>query len=122
MRKLVICVLALLASAAAASAAPRCFTAAEFGNWVAPDTKTIFLRVGASHYYRVDLAHECTPLKWPDARLITRFRGGGLVCSAIDLDIRASEGPGDIPEPCFVKTLTELSPDQAAALPKKAKP
>jgi len=125
MRKIIVLVLAglVLPGAASAASLAHCFNDNEFGNWVAsPDTKTLYFRVNANRYYRIDLARECSPLKWGDVRLITHIRGGGLICSAVDLDLKASEGPGGIPEACFVKGMTELSVAEAAALPKGLKP
>jgi hypothetical protein len=100
----------------------RCFHGTDITGWSAPDAKTIYFRVFASRYYRVDLVRACSALDWPRARLITQVRGGDLICEPVDLDVRASEGPGAIPEPCFVKSLTALSAEQVAALPPKAKP
>jgi hypothetical protein len=102
--------------------AGQCFHDSDISNWRAADARTIYLRVYASHYYRIDLSRECTPLRWPDAHLITHAHGSDLICAPVDLDLRASEGPGDIPEPCFVKSLTALSTEEAAALPHKDKP
>jgi hypothetical protein len=118
---------ALVAPVAAQSAEPprtlaQCFNDSDVSAWHAPDNRTIYLRVFTSRYYRIDLTRECSPLRWPDARLITHAHGSDLVCSPVDLDLKASEGPGDIPEPCFVKAITQLSPAEAAALPKSAKP
>ncbi len=100
----------------------HCFASAGFENWRAPDTKTVYLRADAAHFYRIDLARDCSTLRYPDARLVLSIRGGHLVCSAVDMELKASEGFGDVPEPCFIKAMTELSPAEAAALPAKFKP
>lgn len=100
----------------------ECFRFGDVRNWVAPDPRTLYFRVYTNRYYRVDLAHECSPLRWPDAHLIVHDFGSGLICAPVDLNLRAAEGPGDIAEPCFVKTIIRLSPDEVAALPKRAKP
>jgi hypothetical protein len=102
--------------------AGACFHESDISNWHAPDARTIYLRVFASRTYRVDLSRECSPLCWPDAHLITHAHGSGPVCTPVDLDLKASEGPGAIPEPCFVKSITALSSEEAALLPKGAKP
>jgi hypothetical protein len=102
--------------------AGACFHQSDIANWHAPDARTIYLRVFASRYYRIELSRECSPLRWPDARLINSAHGSDLICTPVDMDLKASEGPGDIPEPCFVKSITALSPDEAALLPKDAKP
>ena len=93
-----------------------------FENWRAPDRRTINIRVQGNHYFRLGLGYECFPLQSPGARLITTFRGSNTVCSPLDWDLRVSEGIGSPSEPCIVKTMTELLPDEVAALPPKAKP
>ncbi len=108
--------------AAGALKAGACFHESDIGNWHAPDGKTIYLRVFASRYYRIDLSRECAPLRWPQAHLITTVHGSDLICTPVDLDLKASEGPGAIPEPCFVSSITALSSGEAALLPKKVKP
>lgn len=100
----------------------QCFFVTQFENWRAPDRRTINIRVGGNHYYRLDLGYECFPLQSPGARLITTFRGSNTVCSPLDWDLRVSAGIGSPSEPCIVKTMTELSPAEVAALPPKAKP
>lgn len=110
------------ASPALADPHPRCFNMAEMNGWRSPDGKTIYIRTGVDHYYRIDLARECSTLKSIDPHLVLTNRQGGEICSALDLDVKASESPGGILEPCFPRTLTELSAAEVAALPKAAKP
>lgn len=101
----------------------RCFASTQYQTWRAADAKTVYIRVNGDRFFRLDLARECQTLLWPDARLILRFRGGDMVCSALDIDLKVSTGgPGGIPEPCFTKSLTALTPAEAAALPKKFRP
>lgn len=121
----VVC-LALSSVAAPAFAQPAqnaCFLINQFNGWKAPDTKTILIRVGLDRTYRLDLANTCSLLAMPNVHLITKTRGPDLVCSAIDWDLSVSESPpGNIPEPCIVKKMTLLSPDEAAAIPPKFRP
>ena len=100
----------------------QCFASSDIRNWVAPDPKTLYLRVAVNRYFRVDLARECWPLKMQGSHLITRSFGPDLICSPVDWNLRTSEGPGDIPEPCFIQSITPLSPTDVAALPKNSKP
>jgi hypothetical protein len=111
-----------IAAPAAADPHPRCFSVAEMNGWRSPDGRTIYFRTGANRYYRLDLARECSTLKSINPHLVLRNRGGSLICSALDLDVKASESPGGIVEPCFPKALAELSSAEAAALPRNAKP
>jgi hypothetical protein len=110
------------AASAAAGNLAQCFNESDVSAWHAPDTRTIYLRVFVNRYYRIDLSRECSPLRRPDARLITHVLGTDFICSPVDFNLRASEGLGGISEPCFVKAVTQLSPAEAAALPKDAKP
>ena len=105
---------------AAADPQPRCFSMSEMNGWRSPDGKSIYFRTGADRYYRLDLARECSTLKSINPHLVLKNRQGGLVCSALDLNVKASES--GIVEPCFPKTLSELSATEAAALPREAKP
>ena len=112
-----------LAPAAAQPAQNACFLITEFRGWKAPDTKTILIRVGLDRVYRLDLANTCSLLRSPGSHLITKTRGPDLVCSAVDWDLSVSQPPpGNILEPCIVKKMTLLSPDEAAAIPPKFKP
>jgi len=99
-----------------------CFFVNNFENWRAPDAKTIYIRVGLHEYYRLDLAASCPALLWPDSHLVTKWRGSNVVCSALDWDLKVSQGPQGISTPCIVKTMTALTPQEAAAIPKKFKP
>jgi len=102
--------------------ATRCFFSNEFENWKAADNKTIYIRVGLHRYYRLDLAAPCNAIKWPGAFLITRIHGPSSICSALDWDIHVATSWNDIPQACIVKKMTELTPAEAKALPKKFKP
>ncbi len=100
----------------------RCFSVSQMNGWRSPDGKTIYLRIGANDYYRLELARACTTLKSINPQLVLQNRQGGSICSVLDLDVRANHEPGGIPEPCFPRTMRELSPAEAAALPQDAKP
>jgi|HubBroStandDraft_6_1064221.scaffolds.fasta_scaffold32093_5 hypothetical protein len=99
-----------------------CFYSNQFQSWKAPDARTIFIRVDMNRYYRLDLAGDCTSLLWPESHLIMNFRGPNTLCSALDWDLKVSQEPHGIPEACIVKTMTELSPAEASAIPPKFKP
>jgi Family of unknown function (DUF6491) len=129
MRATVLACIALLVGMAEAPAqtAPQpqqsCFLITEMRGWKALDNKTIFIRVGLNQIYRLDLSAACPMLTMPDAHLITKTRGPDTVCSAIDWDLSVSEPPpAAMPEPCIVKQMTQLTPEQAAAIPPKYRP
>jgi hypothetical protein len=117
----------VLVTAGAVQAQPadrqtQCFFPNEWNGWKAtPDAKAIYLRVGVSKIYRLDLADACEELQEPDAHLITKLRGSDSYCNALDFDLSVSE-PHGIPTPCIVSKMTQLTPDEAAALPKNLRP
>jgi Family of unknown function (DUF6491) len=118
----------LTAPSFAQPAAPKdtCFSMTQFENWKAPDAKTIYIRVNMNRYYRLGLAGTCSELTWPQSHLITHTRGPDMVCGPLDWNLSVSDSTGPMghgfAEPCIVKTMTELSPAQVAAIPKKFKP
>ena len=118
--------LGLMAAAAQPSAKPpsRCFLSQDWNGWKATeDSRSMYIRVGLKSFYRVDFTGMCPRLQSPGAHLVTRVRGSSWICSPLDLDIKVSDGPpGDIATPCIAKTITPLSAEEAAALPKKLRP
>jgi hypothetical protein len=53
--------------------------------------------------------------------LIHRVRGNGAICSPLDLDLRISHGSRSS-TPILIKSMTKLSPSEAASLPKHLRP
>lgn len=111
-----------IAQPAALARNGQCFTSNQFENWRAADARTIIVRVRGNHYYRLNLAGQCYGLMTPNPRLITSFRGSNMICSGLDWDLKVSAGLNEPAEPCIVRTMTELSPAEVSALPRKAKP
>jgi hypothetical protein len=107
---------------AAAQPAGQCFSTTEMGNWRAADAGRLYVRVRMKQIYRLDLKGRCSLLTAPGARLITTFRGSNLICSPLDWDLKVSAGIGSNVEPCIVKTMTQLTPDEIKALPKNVTP
>ena len=134
MRFLALASAAILASAIGASAQPdqseqakpsagrSCFFVTQFDNWKAQDANTMYVRVNMNRYFRLEMSGSCPALTWPDAHLIMNIRGSNTICSPLDWDLKVSTGIHDIPTPCIVKSMTPLTADEAAAIPKKFKP
>jgi hypothetical protein len=96
--------------------AQSCFYPNQWTSWKAPNDHTIFLKVGA-RIFRLDTG-SCPGLL-TGGTLITRNQSTQL-CSAIDWDLRVRSG--GITSGCIVSNMTQLNPDQAAALPTNARP
>lgn len=102
---------------------PHCFSMPQQLDWrKGADNKTLYFRTDVNRVYRFDLANACAMLDTLDPRLVLAARTGGLVCSALDLDIRVSDGFIGPAEPCEPRAMTELTPAEVAALPKSMRP
>ena len=100
----------------------RCFYITQFETWRAPDPRTMYLRISTNRFYRLDMAAACPQLTWPGSHLVTIWRTSGLVCTAMDWDLKVSTGVSGFASPCIVKSMTELSPEEAAQIPPRYKP
>jgi hypothetical protein len=111
-------------AAAAKPKSPSCSAFGDFQGWrAAPDAKSIYIRVDRKRVLQLQLATACPTLTWPDARLITVWRGTRDLCDALDWDLKVSMGPPvGMPIPCLVKKVVQLTPEEMAALPKKQLP
>ncbi len=109
----------------AASAAPTpgqsCFQMTSLQSTRPDGDKTIYARVGVKQIYRIDLAHRCPELLSREGIVITPTGGRNLICGPLDFDLRARDVGGSS-TPCFVERISKLSPEEAAALPKKVVP
>jgi hypothetical protein len=117
-------VLCVGAAPALADTANRqaCFLSSDWTNWKSPDPNTIFLRISVNRIFRLDLAHPSYSLNDPSVHLVSVIRGSSWICNPIDLQLRVADTRGIMREPLFVKTMTELTPDEAKAIPAKYRP
>ena len=99
----------------------NCFYLRDFEDWKSPSPEVIYLRVGASQFYRFDLAQPANALKYSDVRIVNRRVQSDWVCSPRDLDLLLTSRSGDI-QPLFVKAISKLTPDEVAAIPEKFRP
>lgn len=112
---------ALADTATAPSAGRNCFWARDWQGWKSPSPDVIYIRVRTHDVYRLDLAASASDLSWPNQHLISKFHGSDVVCSPLDLELYVSDGHG-MREPLFVKSITKLTPEEAAAIPPKFRP
>ena len=112
--------LALPAVAAGAQDAPRqCFHLRSMDSTRAADARTLYAKVGRDTW-RFDMAGACLSTVSSDGLIIEPIGGRSTACGPLDLNIKARNG--GIATPCIIKSLTKLTPDEAAALPKKDRP
>lgn len=110
-----------LPEATAKPQATSCFWSRDWQGWKASaDSTAIYLRVGRDRIYRMDLASACPELRYPDAHLVTTLHTGSI-CDALDIDLKVAQGQG-FATACIVRKLSQLSPEEAKALPKALQP
>ncbi len=107
--------------AAAQTGRESCFRLSQISSTRPDGDRRIYVRVGVNSFYRIDLANRCASLPFEGNHLILTPAGGNdLVCRPIDLDLKVSED--GVPESCIIGSITRLSPEEAAAIPRKVKP
>jgi hypothetical protein len=112
---------AALLAAGAANAERNCFLSIDWQGWKSPSPDVLYLKVNMHDVYKVELSGGgSSQLQNPSVHLVSIVRGGNTICSAIDLDLKVSDN-GFI-TPLIAKTLTKLTPDEIAAIPKKFRP
>ncbi len=111
----------LALSAQAADAGQNCFLSQDWQGWKSPSPNLIYLKVGLHDIYKVTLSGGSSQLQSPNVHLVSIVRGSTNVCSAIDLDLKVSDNNG-FATPLIADTLTKLTPDEIAAIPKKDRP
>ena len=103
-----------------ADAAQRsCFYTRNADGFAAPDDKTLYVRVGVRDVYRFDMFAPCLDLDW-NQRLALVSRSSSWICSGMDADVITHSPIG--PQRCPVRHVRKLTPEEVAALPKKARP
>ncbi|HEX3366799.1 hypothetical protein [Phenylobacterium sp.] len=121
---------AILAASTPALAAPKadaakqCFRAQDIGAHTVGDSHTLYFNVAGKSVYRVTMRNVCLGgISSSDPIEMTARSGSGSICEPDDLDVRATlAGGGGLSTRCLIDELTKLTPAEAAALPKGAKP
>jgi hypothetical protein len=117
---------ALGLAGAAHAAAPdpnttrNCFPVRQWQDWRGADANTIYLRVHAHDVYKVELSSGSNMVTDPSNHLVNDVRVSPWICGPLDLDLKISDG--HITEPLIVKSITKLTPEQVAMIPKKVLP
>lgn len=106
-------------SASAAERTP-CFFVSQWKGWSAPEPGMLYLKVGMRDVYRVDLNPRTQKVHTLGTFLVSKARSSSI-CSHMDLDLQLADSTG-MREPLFVRSLTKLTPEQVAAIPRKDRP
>ncbi len=107
---------------AASPATTRCVRIQDIANPTVGDDHTRYLSVGGKSVYRVEMHNNCLGGSSSSDAIVLTGCGSSSICQAIDLDISAMANGGGLPSRCIVDTLTQLTPAQITARPKKVRP
>ena len=108
--------------AGAPLASGECFRSTEIRGHTIADASTMLIDVRGREVYRVGVGGRCFAGATASDPIVTRSPPGSqTICRPIDLDLAISVG-GFPATPCIVNSITRLTPEEAAALPKKLKP
>ena len=99
-----------------------CFASNNWRGWSAPgDGDVLYLSVGLKDIYRVELTKGSRVRKSGDTFLVNQIRGSNWICSPLDLQLTLSDHNG-FRQPIIARSLRKLTPEEAAALPRKDRP
>ena len=113
---------ALAAPALPAAAADACFRTHDIQNHRKVDNNTIYVRVLNKDVYRVTSSTPCFAGATSNDALVIKVIGASdSVCRPIDLDLAVRTGPVGTSH-CIVSSITKLTPQEKAAIPKKLRP
>ena len=118
--------LLLAAAGSALAAAPtenpaggKCFYMRDLRGHTVEGPRTLYLDVAGRFTYRVEMANDCLATTTrSDPLVVQTFGGSSTVCKAVDLQISAPTVAGH----CLASRLVRLTPEEAAALPKRLQP
>jgi len=109
-----------LGAPAVAAGAGQCLYVNQITSTKADGMRTVYAWTGRHDGWRIDLAADCAPLADGGGKIVLAPRGSGSICGAQDFDLSVVAAGGS--QRCFVKNMTRLPPDEAAALPKNLQP
>jgi hypothetical protein len=99
-----------------------CFYARSVTNFAAADDRNLYIRVGARDVYHLSMFGNCFDLSWVHS-LGLKSRGGNFICEGTNVSVDVvtrDAGPGL--QSCPVTAIRRLTAEEAAGLPKRARP
>jgi hypothetical protein len=94
-----------------------CFYMRDLRGHTVDAPRTLYLDVAGRFTYRVEMNNDCLALATrSDPIALKSFGASRTVCKPVDLEISGPAGH------CFVSKLVRLTPQEAAAVPKRLQP
>ena len=107
-------------SAQAATKASQCFVRRNINGFSAPNDRTVYIRVGVSDVWRLDLMTDCTGLSFRQNFGLEARPATAWICSPLDATVIVRQT--GINQRCPVTAMHKLTADEIAALPKRDRP
>src|SRR5258708_26206740 len=98
----------------------QCFVRRNINGFSAPNDRTVYIRVGVSDIWRLDLMTECTGLSFRTAFGLEARPATAWICSPLDATLICRQAR--IRQRCPVSAMHRLTPGEIAALPKRDRP
>ena len=100
--------------------AKQCFYTRNVTSFAAPDDRTLYVRVGVRDVYKFDMFGPCPDIDW-NQRVALVSRYSSWICNSMDAEV-ISHATGLGPQRCPVSHMRKLTPEEVAALPRRARP
>ncbi len=116
---------AVSAAAPAAPADPArvstpCFRLSDLGGHTIASSDTLYYSVRRKEVYKFTFSGSCLAgVTTSDPLVLEPLGASSQICKPMDLNLGVA---GPITRRCIIKSIERLTPEQAAALPKKLKP
>lgn len=98
----------------------QCFVRRNINGFSAPNDRTVYVRVGVSDIWRLDLMIDCTSLSFRNAFALEARPATAWICSPLDATVIVRQT--GMSQRCPVSAMHKLTVDEIAALPKRARP
>jgi hypothetical protein len=107
-------------AAVAQPTANQCIFVRNINSFNAPNDRTVYVRVGVKDFYRLDLMTDCTGITFGNSLALESSPGRSWICSPLEATV-INRRTG-MNQRCPVSAIHKLTPDEAAALPKRDRP
>jgi hypothetical protein len=104
----------------AAKPKKQCFWAHQATNFASSDDRFVQVRVGVKDVYQFEMFGHCTDVDYTQRIALATRGDDNRICEGIDADLITPSPIG--PQRCLVKNIHKLTPEQVAALPRRARP
>ena len=116
--------IAALASSSTSAQTPphqqQCLYVHNINGFNAPNDRTIYVRVGVSDVWRMDLMTDCVGLTFKQGFRLRSVGGDPWICEPIQAEVSIRDV--GLAQRCPVTGLHKLTPDEIAALPNRSRP